>query len=258
MSEQLRAMSDDELGTALSTLDLAWPPAPDLAPAVMASTRAPGRPRVGGLPMSRSRRIILIAAAIVILLAGAALAARFVIDLGALIVNVTTSPPGRLPTSSPAPPGNPITLQEASVLLGHDASFPTRLGRPDRVWADEVITDAGTVVRITMAWESGTDLPEIAGTRLGAVLIRFEGDVDQASKELFEGTGVLEPVQVDGKDGYWTTGTHLLELLTSEGVVFVRVDGNVVLWNEGSDTMRLETAVPKAEAVRIAASTGTS
>ena len=31
------------------------------------------------------------------------------------------------------------------------------------------------------------------------------------------------------------------------------VDGNVLLWRDGPYTMRLETSLPKAEAVRIAA-----
>ena len=61
---------------------------------------------------------------------------------------------------------------------------------------------------------------------------------------------------VDGVEYYWTTGTHVLQLLTSEGVVYVRVDGNVLLWRDGSHTMRLETALPKAEALRIVAVLG--
>ncbi len=86
----------------------------------------------------------------------------------------------------------------------------------------------------------------------------FEGDANMASKDLYEDTGVLEFEKVDGVDYYWTTGTHLLELLTSEGVAYVRVDGNVLLWRDGAHTMRLETALPKAEATRIALSAGTS
>src|ERR687897_911544 len=86
--ERWRAMSDEELGAALSTLELAWPATPDLAPTVMASTRATSRPRVVRLPLSRSKRIMLVAAATLLLLAGAALAARFVIDLGAVVLEV--------------------------------------------------------------------------------------------------------------------------------------------------------------------------
>ena len=61
----------------------------------------------------------------------------------------------------------------------------------------------------------------------------FEGDANLASKSVYEDTGVLQFETVDGVDYYWTTGTHLLELLTSEGVVYVRVEGNVLLWRDG-------------------------
>jgi hypothetical protein len=122
------------------------------------------------------------------------------------------------------------------------------------VWADEVFTDAGEVTRVTLAWRARPALPAVSGTRFGAVLMVFEGDANQASKDLYEDTGVLQFEIVDGVEYYWTSGTHLLELLTSEGVAYVRVEGNVLLWRDGPYTMRLETALPKAEALRIAAS----
>jgi hypothetical protein len=257
MSERLRSMSDEALGAALSTLDLAWPPTPDLARSVMAATGAASSPRVVWLPLSRSKRIMLIAAATVLLLAGAAVAAKIVIDLGAVVVDVTPSVPGGNPTSSSAPTGEPVTLEEAGTLLGRAVSVPGRLGLPDRIWADEVFTEAGEVARITMAWRARPDLPEISGTRFGAVLMVFEGDANQASKDIYADTGVLQYETVDGVEYYWTTGTHLLELLTGEGVVYVRVEGNVLLWRDGPYTRRLETSLPKADALRIATSAGT-
>jgi hypothetical protein len=257
MSERLRSMSDEELGGALSTLDVSWPPAPDLARSVMAATGAARSPRVVRLPLSRSKRIMLIAAAIVLLLAGAAVAAKIAIDLGAVVVEVTPSPPGLLPTPSIAPRGDPVTLEEAGQLLGRAVAVPARLGRPDRIWADEVFTQAGDAPRVTLAWRARGDLPEISGIRFGAILMVFEGDANQASKALYEDTGVLRFETVDGVEYYWTTGTHLLELLTGEGVVYVRVDGNVLLWRDGPYTMRLETSLLRAEALRIAASSGT-
>lgn len=260
MTERLRSIGDEELGEALSSLDIAWPQTPDLARSVMSTTRAARSPRVVRLPLSRSKRIMLIAAATVLLLAGAAVAAKIAIDLGAVVVEVTPSVPGPNPTTSIAPAGEPVTLEEAGALLGRPVAVPGRLGRPDRIWADEVFTDVGEVGRVTLAWRARPDLPEISGTRFGAVLMVFEGDADQASKTLHEDTGMLEVETVDGVDYYWTTGTHLLELLTGEGVVYVRVEGNVLLWRDGPHTMRLETALPKREAVRIAESlpTGTS
>jgi hypothetical protein len=257
MSERLRSMSDEELGGAMSTLDIAWPSTPDLAPTVMAAIGPERSPHVVRLPLSRSKRIMLIAAAVVLLLAGAAVAAKIAIDLGAVVVEVTPSVPGVNPTSSIAPTGEPVTQEEAGVLLGRAVAVPGPLGRPDRIWADEVFTEAGEVARVTMAWRARQDLPEISDTRYGAVLMVFEGDANQASKVLYEDTGVLRYETVDGVDYYWTIGTHLLELLTGEGVVYVRVEGNVLLWRDGPYTMRLETSLPKADALRIATSAGT-
>jgi hypothetical protein len=257
MSERIRSMSDDELGGALGTLDVEWAATPELALGVVARVSSERRPRVVRLPLSRPKRIALIAAATVLLLAGAAVAAKIIIDLGAVVVEYTPSRPGLLPTPSIVPTGEPITLREASVLLGRDVALPTQLGEPDRVWADTVFTESGKVPRVTLAWRARPGLPQIEGARYGAVLVVFEGDANQASKEIYEDTGVLRFETVDGIDYYWTRGTHLLQLLTSEGVVYVRVDGNVLLWRDGPHTMRLETALPKAEVMRIVSSSGT-
>ena len=258
MSERLRSMADDDLGTALSTLDIEWPSTPDPAPVVMARVSTQEHPGLVRLPMSRSKRIMLIAAATVLLLAGAAVATRIIIDLGAVVLEVTPNRPGLLPTPSIAPTGQPVTFAEAASLLGRDVPIPEWLGRPDRVWADRVFTEVGRVARVALAWRARSDLPEISDTRYGAVLMIFEGDANLASKAVYEDTGVLQFETVDGVDYYWTKGTHLLELLTSDGVVSVRVEGNVLLWRDGPFTMRLETALPRAEAMRIAGSAGTS
>ena len=256
MSARLPAMDDAALGRALAGLEVAWPDTPDLATGVMARARAE-RPRVVRLPLTRARRTLLIAAAIVLLLASAAVAARIVLDLGAVVVEVTPRPSGLPSPTTAAPYGTPLTVAEAEDLIGEELPLPAELGRPDRVWADEMITDAGEVVRITAAWEPSPDLPAIEGSRFGAVLMRFEGDTDQAFKDVYEDTGTVEPAFVDGREAVWTTGPHLLRLLTSEGFVDVRVEGNVLLWTDGRHTMRLEMAVPRSDAVRIATSVGT-
>jgi hypothetical protein len=253
MSDRIRSMSDEQLGAALASLDLDWPDAPDLSARVTAALAAPARGRVVRLPLARRSRILLIAAATVLLLAGAAVAAKLVIDLGAVVVRVSETP-GTLPSPSPPPFGEPISLRDAADLLGSEVPIPAALGEPDRVWADEVATDAGTVVRISLAWHPRPDLPAIEGSRFGVVLMRFEGNVEIASKEIHADTGTLQPTWVGNVEGFWTTGPHLLRLLTPEGVVLVRVDGNVLLWRVGADTLRLETALPQTDAVRIAES----
>jgi hypothetical protein len=252
MTDRLRAMSDGELGAAISSLELGWPATPELAPAVVG--RAATSPaRVVRLPRRRRTKALLIAAAVTLLLGGAAVAAKLVIDLGAVVVQVPEDG-GTLPTSSPAPLGEAVTLEQAADLLGDDVDVPTALGRPDRVWADRVITEEGTVVRVTMGWLPREGLPAIQGSRFGAVLMRFEGETNLATKDVQEDLGTVRPVHVAGVEGIWTSGPHLLQLLTEEGVVYVRVDGNVLLWPDGPYTLRLETAAPMAEAIRIAES----
>ena len=257
MNDRVRAMDDAELGRALAGLELAWPETPDLSAGVMARAQTQP-PRVVRLPLTRTKRLLLIAAAIVLLLAGAAVAARFVIDLGAVVVEVNERPTALPSPTTTAPFGTPLDVAEAERLLGEELPIPERLGEPDRVWADEVVTDAGEVVRITMAWEPGPGLPAIEGSRFGALLMRFEGETDQAFKDVYEDTGFVEPAFVDGREAVWTTGPHVLRLLTSDGVVDVRVDGNVLLWTDGANTMRLEAAASKSDMVRIATSAGTT
>jgi hypothetical protein len=250
MSARLPELSDERLGAALASLDLDWPDVPSMAPAVRDAIAREPRPVVR-LPRRRRTKVLLIAAAVTLLLAGAAVAAKLVIDLGAVVVRVPEGG-GALPTASPVPVGELITLDDASDLLGSEVAVPAALGRPDRVWADRVITEEGRVVRVTMAWRPEADLPAIEGTGFGAVLTRFVGSVEIASKEVFEDTGSVAPALVGREEAYWTTGPHLLKLLTSEGVVSVRVDGNVLLWQQGAETYRLETTVSKPEAERIA------
>lgn len=253
MTDRIRSMSDEQLGAALASLDIDWPDTPDLTARVTAALAAPPRGRVVRMPLSRRTRVLLIAAVTTFLIAGAAVAARLVIDLGAVVVRVTEAPTVA-PSTSPLPFGRPIDLDRAADLLGDDVDVPVALGQPDRVWADQVVTDAGTVVRVTLAWRPRADFPAIEGSGFGAVLMRFEGNFEIASKEVHEDTGSLEPVRVGSTEGFWTTGPHLLKLLTAEGIAFVRVDGNVLLWREGPDTLRLETSLPQTEAVRIAES----
>lgn len=257
MSDRLRELSDDRLGAALASLDVEWPATPDLAPEVRARMAA-APATVVRLPRRRRTKVLLIAAAVTLLLAGVALAAKLVIDLGAVVVRVPDGSP-TLPPPSPAPVGEPISLKEAADLLGSEVPVPAALGEPDRVWADRVITEAGTVVRVTLAWRPRPDLPAIEGTRFGAVLMRFEGDTDVAFKDVYEDTGTVRPTRVGTRNAVWTTGPHLLQLLTSEGVAFVRVEGNVLLWSDRPFTLRLETALAEREAVLIAESVpGTS
>jgi hypothetical protein len=249
----LHRMDDDELGRSLTALDLAWPePAADLGPRVRtAIADRPWRPSA----RSRATRAILIAAAIVLLLAAAAVAAKLVIDLGA--ITIEPIPTGRpLPSETTLPdPGQRVTLAEAEALTGTSALVPTALVDPDRVWVDvpEDVPAGAAPNRIVMAWLPRRGLPAIPGSGYGAVLIRWDANVAFGAKLVGE---EFRRIEVPGwGDGYWVTEPHELVLFGEDGPQPLLVRGHVLLWGDDRTTFRLESHLSEDRAVAVAATT---
>jgi hypothetical protein len=261
VSDRLRLLDDDGLGGVLHAVGerIDWPPEPEIAPAVVRSIAAlEGRPvRRTALTLPRRRRVLLLAVAVVVLLAAAALATKLVIDLGALTVEIVPGRPTSLPgvPTRPAGLGEPVTLEQAAVVAGWTPLVPGSLGPPDRVWVDQAVTSFegdGETTRVVMTWRPGPGLPRIPGTTWGAILMEFDGTAEVAAKVVYEETGSIRQAVVGGTDGYWVTGTHVLRLLGPSGLESHVVTGNVLLWNEAGIVARLETALGKRAAIRIA------
>ena len=265
-AERLRALSDDELGARLRVVTASsWPETPDVTAAVTTSIRGAERhpsriPLSLGLP-SRRRTVLVIVAA-VLALAAAALAAKLVIDIGAVSVQVLPGRPTALPsvTASGADLGRPVTIERAAEIAGFRPGMPAELGPPARVWVDRTRPDFAPtepVARIAMAWRPQPSLPRIHGSRYGAVLLVFEGEGNALTKTLFEQTDRYGEAIVDGRIGFWTSGPHELELLDpSGGTSRFLVEGNVLLWQAEGLTYRLESMLPKSRAIHLAGTIG--
>ena len=205
--------------------------------------------------------MVLLAVALV-LLGTAALAAKLVIDLGAVTVTTIPGRPTALPTDAITGDdlGRPVSLEEAERLTGIRARYPAVLGPPDTVWTEQGqvgFDPLDTTPWIAMAWDADGDLPPIGGAGRGAVLIQFLGEADAAAKVLFEEAGSIRRVHVGGSGGaYWITGPHEFRLPVDGELRAFHVDGSVLLWQSGGDTFRLETALPAAGAIAIAGTTG--
>ncbi|MEX1262668.1 MAG: hypothetical protein WEE66_01840 [Actinomycetota bacterium] len=262
MNERLHAMDDEQLGTALASVELAWPSTPDVATIVGATIRehraAPAlvAPR---LTLPSRRRTALIIAAALLALAGAALAARLVIDLGAIAVEVLPGRPTALPTNvaTSSDLGREIPLAEAEKIAGFPAALPTALGPPDGAWLEEAevgLESSDVAVRIVTHWFpfGHGDLPIIGGTKTGAVLMQFEGEWEVASKQLYAETNRFGVAIVDGHDAFWTTGEHELMLMAGGTIHRFLVTGNVLIWQDAGYTFRLETALPRKAAIAVA------
>jgi hypothetical protein len=155
----------------------------------------------------------------------------------------------------PTPPSRPSAPVGAPLGLGQRLILPA-LGAPDEVYLEAL--PHGTQVGLVYRPRPG--LPAVAGTRVGLLLTEVRGSFDQNPvyfKGLQPGTRV-EMVQVDGAPAYWLTGKpHLFWYTDATGSLIterIRLAGNTLLWTRGGLIFRLESALPRAAALRVAAS----
>ncbi len=255
---------------------IAWPPTPDLAPSVRARLHAPR----AVLPGWRTRSIVLrrpFAIAAVILLAlvvGMLLASGLrhtVADiLGVRGIRIVierahpTVPPSMVPGSPPVPVGqrlllgDHVDLKAAQRLAGFRIHAPAsdQLGQPDEVYARLL---PGGAVMISLVYLPDARLPETAETGVGLILMEFTAasDTGYLVKSL-AGDGKLSDVTVNGREGWWIEGTSQLIMLADPTSGCCpgswRASGNILLWEQGGVTFRMESALPPDAAVAIASS----
>ena len=294
MTDRLMALDDDGLETALRALarEIDWPTAspvtaegvtagPDIATKVRTRLVAGERRReprrwwsVGGRPVRRSL-VLAIAALLALAIAAAAvglglpgLRITFGEPPGSVVPSPTATPTGsESPTPTPTLPpiagmrldlGRQVALDEVEAVSGVPVKLPTdeRLGPPDSVWVDRAKGD-----QVAYVWNASGDLPETLEPGVGLVLMQFDGEDDERfyEKSIDSGT-TLERVKVAGHDGYWISGDpHFFFYTTSNGA-FVedprRWVGDALIWNDGTATYRIESALGRDATIEIAESIG--
>ncbi len=165
--------------------------------------------------------------------------------------------PERVPVGTGLSLGAHVGLDEARRRLDFEPALPSRgdLGAPDAVYVGDVPTGG----RVTLAYAPRSGLPVTGTTGVGLLLTEFHAAIPEAviRKTLAAGTDV-EPVSVDGEPGYWFSGEpHVLTLADTHGRFFTdraRLAANTLLWQRGNVTYRLESALTRDEATRIAES----
>lgn len=197
-------------------------------------------------------RVALIAAAIVLAVAGAAVAARFALR-GVFIAPEPTPAPAPV-----APPGEGLGLGrevgpgEAEAAVPFPVLMPQALGPPDGVFLRGE--------RVTATFGPGDGLPTDPRTGLGALFTQFRADLDDdfLLAKLPETGTVVERVSVGGAPGFWLEGApHAVYYVDERGEVIedtVRLAGNVLVWEQGGVTYRLEADLSREAAIAIARS----
>jgi hypothetical protein len=245
-------MSELERRLALLRDDVAWPPTPDLANAVAARLAAEPAPprRAWRLPALRPATVALAAlvAALVVaatLAAAPGVRARIADWLGIGAVRVERV--DRLPDVGPARDlglGTRTTLAAARRSARVPVPTIAALGAPDVVYVDRSRPGGGGASLVYLARPG---LPA-ATNGIGALLTMLpDGDVAIVKKLLGAGTSVTS-VDVDGAIGVYISGEP--HVVTPPN----RLAGNTLLWVRGDTTYRLETALGREAALRLARS----
>lgn len=247
---------------------LDYPATPDLWPAVAArlEQRRVRKPRFSRRWAPALVAFLLLLGLGVAAVPSARAALLRVLQIGVIrVLAEPTSTPGR-ETSMPAPvpstalsasptPGEiriPAALEEVAGETSLDRvrsslgaavrlpAYPADLGDPDRVYLQGESESFALLI-----WFD----PEQAGRIRLALHILGPDAFGAKSAPL-----VVEETQVNDSPALWMVGPHLLLLRSGGYELRTLVEGNVILWQVGEITYRLESALPLGEARRIAES----
>ena len=226
-------MTERELRALAAYVD--FPAERDLAPAVRARLR--GRPN--------RRRALVAALAAVLLALAVALAVpparaailRFFHLRGVRIELVDRLPEVR--TAAPLDLGRPIPLGEAEERAGFRPLTSSLLGVPDRVtWDGRMLWFRYGHVRLLLSQFRGSERIDFL-------------------KKALAGDTRLRTVEVGGEPGYFLSGARHFFYVTPTSLIReerVRLARDVLLWQHGELTLRLEGDLTLAQALEIARS----
>lgn len=238
----------DERGLELGLRELAslvsYPPTPDLSARVRRTLvrrdGGEGRP----LRWRSLRRGLALALIGLLVMAGSAVAIGLGLR-GLSIVFVESPPEG---VGDRLDLGDRVTVPEAEQRVGYDIVVPTaETGQPDEIYVD----DRGGLEQVALVYldDSAVDLL--------ITQFRATSELTPAVKEIGPGTRV-EPVAVSGDTGFWIEGNgHVLRYRAPGGVAIedrTRLVGDVLVWQRGELTVRIEGASSQDEAIAIAES----
>jgi hypothetical protein len=207
----------------------------------------------------RALRILAIACVVLLALAAAALAVspaardalRDLFDIGGVTIETTTAP-----APEPAPRaldlGDPTPLGAARDRLGFRPLAPTALGHPDAAFADPVVP------ALALTYGPGPRLPPTTTTDVGLLVTELPGRIaGEYLHKVVVQASTVDRLRIHGRRAAWIAGApHFF--FYGRGNAYVEhpldVAQNVLLLDRGGLLVRLEGALDRAEAVRIARS----
>jgi len=185
------------------------------------------------------------------------------LGIGGVRITIVPSPPtpSIRPLGEGLLVGEPTTLEAARRRVPWTVRIPTApdLGTPQVYFG--VGFPGG---QVSLVYPAGPELPVTRETGVGLLLTEFRASLQepldqQPFIQKLVGSGTtIEAVTVNGHPGFWLSGApHEIFYIGPNGEPIpdtIRLSGNVLLWQQGDVTFRLESALTKDEAIRIAGS----
>jgi len=228
---------------------LQMPAERDLASAVIGRVRMPSARR-WRVPRVWTRRSVAVAVAASLVASGIAVAAM--LGVRGVRIRVDETPPATQ-THAPLHLGRRLELSSARDEVDFEIGVPAELGAPDEAYLTS--TYPGSIV--ALLYLPRPSLPDADASGAGLLLFQFEGEVDATVLEKWVRDDQVTQVHVGDSAGLWIEGAHTIAWRDRDGgyaLDTVRLAENVLLWQQGAVTFRLESALPLPEALRIAAS----
>ena len=265
MTELERELFEDQLISIAKGMD--YPNTPNIAGSVMTRLRASTPPRFISRPLAWSLTIILILFSSLMLIPSARAAIIEFIQIGivrifprpteAPIDAIQTATPNSITpeTATPSLPSSTLipslsriagktTLADAQQKVDYSLLLPTYppdLGLPDYVF----VQDAEGIMTI-LVWLDPHQ-PEQVMMSLHFVPEGSWG-IEKSKPR------VIKETTVNGQRAIWAVGPYPLRLRNGDMDFTRLIEGNVLIWADGSITYRLETNQTLEEAIKIAES----
>lgn len=148
--------------------------------------------------------------------------------------------------------GLTLDLAAAQERFGIRLVLPSELGRPDRVSIRDLSVGGSEVF---LVYRARAGLPRSDATGVGLLVSEFSGSLYQPGLEKYSFGAKVERLTVNGGRGLWIEGGHGVTYLDANGQVVpddFRLAGNVLLWEQGPLTIRIESALSEADALALA------
>jgi hypothetical protein len=264
MTRRPGSISDEKLESALAEIgrNLELPPAPSLTRAVRARLEAgPSGFRLWRWRYLPQRRALAaVALSLAVLSAGILVfspAARTAVAswLKGVRIIYREAPP--TPTAGVLDLGQRVSLDEASREIEFRILKPTlpEFTTPDEIYLSRLIPGG----QVAFVYYPRPDLPATAESKVGLLVTQFQGRLgrDIIQKVVGPETSV-EPLSIGDRPGYWLEGRpHVFLYRDKSGQIreeTIRLAGNTLLWEQDGLTLRIESALSKEQALRIAES----